>query len=106
MSTSTTPTPKTDAFREQFKHCGSFTEYRREAERFCVELELSRDQWKAVAERLAGTLLIEQDYYLSINNGRTHWEGCEKEHRLCASLSRFNQALTEFNQLKSTTEKK
>lgn len=39
MSTPTTPTPKTDAFREQFKHCGSFAEYRREAERFCGELE-------------------------------------------------------------------
>lgn len=65
---STTPTPKTDAFRETFKHCGSFTEYRREAERFCGELEVSRDQWKAVAEDLA--CMVKED---------------------CVSLQKFNQ---------------
>ena len=75
MSTPTTPTPKTDSFREQFKHCGSFTEYRREAERVCGELEISRDQWKAVAERLAE----------AVTNRRIR----------C-------QAITEFNQLKES----
>ena len=58
---------------------------------FARSLEISRDQWKAVAERLA--------YPAENTECDCFYHGTElKECRRC-------QALTEFNQLKSTTEK-
>ena len=100
MSTPTTPTPKTDAFREQFKHCGSFTKYRREAERFCGELETSLGQWKAVAERLADALKLTKGKW-TFSSGQVH---THTWHDWADCIVPVTESLAAYNKLKNSTK--